>query len=178
MEWKRVRGNKKEDWRSAREKEACVVSSRATCLNSHAASYDVSIRGIYARRGVPRRLPYGNPPIFTLVPVLGEYRDLSIAMHVFGRGRSSRDKFGRKYRSDRFIRSSINGGLLSWKKKWKRKRPILSDIYRSTRVDVSSCLTRGEKSGERRNTSEISEENVLSTRNERADGARLLVGGW
>lgn len=115
---------------------------------------------------------------FLLVPVLGEYRDLSIAMHVFGRGRSSRDKFGRKYRSDRFIRSSINGGLLSRKKKWKRKRPILSDIYRSTRVDVSSCLTRGEKSGERRNTSEISEENVLSTRNERADGARLLVGGW
>lgn len=72
----------------------------------------------------------------------------------------------------------IDKGLLSRKKKWKRKRPILSDIYRSTRVDVSSCLTRGEKSGERRNTSEISEENVLSTRNERADGARLLVGGW
>lgn len=103
---------------------------------------------------------------------------IAICRFVFGRGRSSRDKFGWKYRSDRFIRSSINGGLLSRKKKWKRKRPILSDIYRSTRVDVSSCLTRGEKSGERRNTSEISEENVLSTRNERADGARLLVGGW
>lgn len=63
-------------------------------------------------------------------------------------------------------------------KKEMEAKTVLSDIYWSTRVDVSSCLTRGEKSGERRNTSEISEENVLSTRNERADGARLLVGGW